>query len=161
MPELMADILTAQARSALMSRIRGKDTKPEFVVRRLVHAMGYRYRLHRRNLPGTPDLVFGPRRKVIFVHGCFWHWHPDPGCRIAGLPKSRLEFWAPKLANNRARDAANQGMLLEAGWQVLVIWECATAKRHLPALRDYLRAFLGPDRGAAPALDRYLPPTTD
>jgi DNA mismatch endonuclease, patch repair protein len=138
----MADFLTAEARSALMSRIRAKDTKPEFVVRRLVHGMGYRYRLHRRGMPGTPDLVFAPRRKVIFVHGCFWHWHPDPGCRLAGLPRSRPEYWAPKLAANRARDAANHGMLLEAGWQVLVVWECTTAKRDRPALRDGLRAFL-------------------
>ena len=138
----MADILSAAARSALMRRIRGKDTRPEFVVRRLVHGMGYRYRLHRRGLPGTPDLVFAPRRKVIFVHGCFWHWHPDPGCRIAGLPKSRLEYWAPKLEANRARDAATQGMLREARWRVLVIWECKTAKRDWPALREALRSFL-------------------
>jgi DNA mismatch endonuclease (patch repair protein) len=138
----MADILSAEARGALMRRIRGKDTRPEFVVRRLVHGMGYRYQLHRRGLPGTPDIVFAPRRQVIFVHGCFWHWHPDPSCRIAGLPKSRLEYWAPKLAANRAPDAATQGMLREAGWRVLVIWECKTAKRDWPALQEAMRSFL-------------------
>ena len=112
----MADTLGPAERSALMSRIRAKDTKPEWRVRRLVHGMGYRYRLHRRSLPGTPDLVFPARRKVIFVHGCFWHWHPDPACRLAGLPRSRLEFWAPKLERNQRRDVVNLAELSALGW---------------------------------------------
>ncbi len=118
------DTLTPAARSERMSRIHGKDTKPEIKVRRLIHGMGYRYRLHRGNLPGRPDLVFSSRRKVIFVHGCFWHRHPDTRCKLARLPKSRLDFWRPKLESNRARDIENQKKLAEAGWQVLVLWEC-------------------------------------
>ena len=101
------DTLSKAQRSERMSRVRGKDTKPELLVRRLVHGMGYRYRLHRRDLPGTPDLVFPGRRKVIFVHGCFWHRHPDPACKLARLPKSRTDFWLPKLEGNRARDIEN------------------------------------------------------
>lgn len=109
-----------------MRRVRAKDSKPELAVRRLVHGMGYRYRLHRRALPGTPDLVFGPRRKVVFVHGCFWHRHPEPSCKLARLPKSRLDFWVPKLEGNRQRDVRNIDALKELGWDSLVIWECET-----------------------------------
>lgn len=124
-----------------MSRIRAKDSQPEMIVRRLVHGMGYRYRLHRRGLPGTPDLVFGPKRKVIFVHGCFWHRHPDPSCRLVRMPKSRQEFWGPKLEGNRARDQRNVAALEAEGWQSLVVWECeATGDRE--ALADKLRGFL-------------------
>lgn len=107
-----------------MSRIRGKDTKPEMLVRKLVHANGYRYRLHRRDLPGTPDLVFPSRNRVIFVHGCFWHRHPDSTCKLARLPKSGLEFWKPKLEGNRIRDLAHQEALVDLGWKYLVVWEC-------------------------------------
>jgi DNA mismatch endonuclease, patch repair protein len=107
-----------------MSRIRGKDTKPEVVVRRLIHGMGYRYRLHRRDLPGTPDIVFSRTRKVIFVHGCFWHRHPDSRCRLARLPKSKLDFWQNKLEGNRRRDEENEAHLAQMGWDVLTIWEC-------------------------------------
>lgn len=109
-----------------MGRVRSKDTKPEMFVRRLAHGMGYRYRLHRRDLPGHPDLVFPQRRKAIFVHGCFWHRHPDPECKLARLPKSRLDFWLPKLEGNRRRDEANQAALLALGWRFMVIWECET-----------------------------------
>ena len=147
----MADTLGPAERSALMSRIRAKDTKPEWRVRRLVHGMGYRYRLHRRSLPGTPDLVFPARRKVIFVHGCFWHWHPDPACRLAGLPRSRLEFWAPKLERNQRRDVVNLAELSALGWDALVVWECGTRRRDEPGLRDRLRAFLGPAGGGCVA----------
>ena len=112
-----------------MSRVRGAGTKPEVIVRRLVHGMGYRYRLHRRDLPGNPDLVFLGRRRVIFVHGCFWHRHPDPGCPLARLPKSRLDFWKPKLEGNRARDERNEAELKKRGWEVLVIWECQLKDR--------------------------------
>lgn len=116
------DNLTPSERSERMSRVRGKNTKPEMAVRRIVHGMGYRYRLHRRDLPGKPDLVFPSRRKVIFVHGCFWHRHP--GCGLARMPKSRHDFWAPKLKANRERDLANQEQLRSQGWEVMVVWEC-------------------------------------
>lgn len=118
------DTLSPEERSERMSRIRGKDTKPELRVRRMIHGMGYRYRLHRKGLPGKPDLVFPGRGKVIFVHGCFWHRHPDPKCPLARLPKSRLDFWRTKLEHNRERDIRNEAKLKEMGWGVLVIWEC-------------------------------------
>lgn len=107
-----------------MALVRNKDTKPELTVRRLVHRMGYRYRLHAPELPGRPDLVFRPRRKAIFVHGCFWHRHDDPTCKLARLPLSRPEFWGPKLEGNRARDARVVEELTGSGWAVLTVWEC-------------------------------------
>lgn len=124
-----------------MSRVRSKDTKPELLVRRLVHGMGYRYRLHSRTLPGHPDLVFTRRRKIVFVHGCFWHRHPDPGCKLARMPKSRLDFWAPKLELNRRRDIESQAKLRELGWDVLVVWECELRDR--ADLESRIRSFLG------------------
>ena len=136
------DTLSKAQRSERMSRVRGKDTKPELLVRRLVHGMGYRYRLHRRDLPGTPDLVFPGRRKVIFVHGCFWHRHPDPTCKLARLPKSRREFWLPKLEGNRARDVENMARLEELGWESMTIWECQL--RDQEALEERVRRFLDP-----------------
>lgn len=105
-----------------MGRVRNKDTKPEIRVRRLVHSLGYRYRLHSGKLPGCPDMVFPGRKKVIFVHGCFWHRHE--GCVRCRLPKSKLDFWVPKLEKNRLRDIENQAKLRELGWDVLVVWEC-------------------------------------
>ena len=123
-----------------MGLVRGKDTGPEMIVRRLVHAMRYRYRLHRRDLPGSPDLVFPSRRKVVLVHGCYWHRHNDPASKLARLPKSRLEFWLPKLERNRARDRENQDRLAALGWQVLVVWECGMKDR--PGLEAMLRTFL-------------------
>ncbi len=118
--------MTARERSALMSRIRSKDTKPEMRVRRLVHGMGYRYRLHAKDLPGRPDLVFRPRRKVIFVHGCFWHRHD--GCPDNRIPRSpeRREYWRNKLDGNVRRDRQNLLALEASGWGTLVIWECET-----------------------------------
>jgi DNA mismatch endonuclease, patch repair protein len=120
----VTDTLTAIERSKRMSLVRGKDTKPELTVRSLIHRLGFRYRLHGKELPGTPDLMFPSRRKVIFVHGCFWHRHPSRRCRLARLPKSRLEFWVPKLEQNRVRDKKQQAELRRLGWRVLVIWEC-------------------------------------
>ncbi len=108
-----------------MRRIRKVDTKPELVVRRTAHRLGFRFRLHRRNLPGTPDLVFPKLHKAILVHGCFWHQHP--GCRLARAPKSRLEYWLPKLRRNQERDAAAIKSLRARGWDVLVLWECEVA----------------------------------
>lgn len=133
----MADKLTPQQRSANMARIRAKDTKPEMLVRRMVHGMGFRYRLHRKDLPGKPDLVFGPRRKVIFVHGCFWHLH---ACRGGRIPASRRDYWAPKLQRNAERDAEHLAALRAAGWQVLIVWECET--KDLAALQSRLAEFL-------------------
>ncbi len=118
------DTLSSAERSERMSRVRNKDTKPEMRVRRLIHSLGYRYRLHHGGLPGKPDLVFPERRKVIFVHGCFWHRHE--GCSRCRMPKSRQEFWALKLEKNRLRDIQNQAKLEELGWDVLVVWECET-----------------------------------
>lgn len=137
----MGDTLSPEARSERMSRVRGKDTKPEMAVRRTVHAMGYRYRLHRRDLPGIPDLVFGRLKKVIFVHGCFWHRHPDPKCKLARMPKSRLDFWRPKLEGNRRRDEAVQAELRGSGWRVMVVWECGIG--HKEQLENSVREFLG------------------
>lgn len=105
-----------------MALVRAKDTRPEMAVRKLVWGLGYRYRLHRRDLPGCPDLVFSGRRKVIFVHGCFWHRHE--GCALARLPKSRLDFWGPKLESNALRDRRNKRALARQGWKVLTVWEC-------------------------------------
>lgn len=139
----MADTLTPVARSERMGRVRGRDTKPELVVRRVLHAMGYRYRLQARDLPGRPDIVFRRRRKAIFVHGCFWHRHPDPACKLARLPKSRLDFWAPKLEGNRARDIANVERLEAMGWEVLLVWECALRDRE--RLGNMLRRFIEGD----------------
>lgn len=122
-----------------MSRIGGKDTAPELVVRRLLHALGYRFRLHRRGLPGTPDIVFPSRRRVIFVNGCFWHGH---GCKIGHPPKSRPEFWLPKLERNRSKDARNRRALRNSGWGVLTIWQCQSISRG--RLEAQLLSFLGP-----------------
>lgn len=120
------DRLDPCRRSALMARIPGKDTKPELVVRSTLHALGYRYRLHVRSLPGSPDLVFPRRRKVLFVHGCFWHGHD---CRFGrAKPKSRLHYWEPKLDANKKRDARASKRLRTGGWSVGAIWECEIRK---------------------------------
>lgn len=136
----MADTMTAQKRSELMARICGKDTRPEMLVRRMLHGEGYRYRLHDKRLPGRPDLVFRKRRKVIFVHGCFWHSHGDSACKSARMPKSRLEFWEPKLEGNRERDRRVQDALARDGWGVLVVWECEIKDKE--RVRDRMVTFL-------------------
>jgi DNA mismatch endonuclease (patch repair protein) len=123
----------AEAVSEHMRRIRKVDTKPELAVRRIAYQLGFRFRLHRRDLPGTPDLVFPARRKVIFVHGCFWHQHA--GCRLARMPKARPEYWIPKLRRNCERDARTQEALKGLGWEVLVIWECEAAQPRALAAR--------------------------
>ena len=120
----VTDTLSQQGRSERMSLIRGGDTTPEWVVRRIVHSMGFRYRLHVKTLPGKPDLVFPRLRKVIFVHGCFWHRHRKARCKLARPPKSRLEFWGPRLEGNRLRDLASKRALRKLGWAVLEVWEC-------------------------------------
>jgi DNA mismatch endonuclease (patch repair protein) len=116
------DPLTPAQRSERMSRVRNKDTKPELVIRKLVWSLGYRYRLHSKKLPGRPDLVFPARKKVIFIHGCFWHQHEN--CRQYRMPRTRLEFWLPKLESNKRRDVKVLGELHTMGWKVLVVWEC-------------------------------------
>lgn len=132
------DNIPRSERSEIMSRVRGKDTRPEMLVRRFVHAEGYRYRLHDRRLTGCPDLVFKSRRKVIFVHGCFWHRHDK--CALARMPKSRLDFWEPKLTANKERDARNKKLLAKEGWKVLTIWECEL--RDTERLKRTIRRFL-------------------
>nr|VFK62847.1 MAG: DNA mismatch endonuclease, patch repair protein [Candidatus Kentron sp. TC] len=131
------DPLTPEQRAERMSRIRSADTKPELKVRRLTHAMGYRYRLRARDVPGRPDMVFRRIRKVIFVHGCFWHQH---GCRQYRMPKTRLEFWLPKLEKNVERDNKVSKDLREFGWEALVIWECQL--KDIGNVRDRIKRFL-------------------
>lgn len=121
-----------------MSRVRARDTKPEMKLRRLIHGMGFRYRLHRRDLPGKPDLVFPGRRSIIFMHGCFWHRHE--GCGLARLPKSKRAFWSAKLEANKERDQKNISTLEAAGWRVLVIWECQL--RDEGGVREVVKEFL-------------------
>lgn len=123
----MTDTLTPQRRSWLMSRVRGKDTKPEIIVRQVAHAMGLRFRLQRKDLPGRPDLVFPKYRLAVFVHGCFWHRHE--GCSKASTPKTRADFWNAKFEANVVRDRMTQRRLEEMGWRVAVIWECDTRDR--------------------------------
>ncbi|MFQ5481271.1 MAG: very short patch repair endonuclease [Nitrospinaceae bacterium] len=107
-----------------MQRIKCKDTLPELMIRKIVHRLGYRFRLHRKDLPGKPDLTFPSRKKVVFVHGCFWHQHEDPECKIVRIPKSRMDYWVPKLRGNVERDKQHQKQLNQQGWRCLVIWEC-------------------------------------
>ena len=120
-----------------MSRIRGKNTSPELIVRKLVFSLGYRYRLYSKNLPGKPDLVFPGRKKVIFVHGCFWHYHE---CKKGQLPKSKVDYWQTKLLANRKRDMSNISRLINADWNVLVIWQCEL--KDLVKLKETIRNFL-------------------
>lgn len=132
------DIFTAEKRSEIMARIGSKDTKPELLVRSLLHRLGYRFRLHRRSLPGTPDIVLPKYSAVIFVHGCFWHQHP--GCKKATLPKQNATFWKNKLEGNRRRDQLVRQQLRDKGWDVLIIWECET--RNIGEVRQKLERFL-------------------
>ena len=126
-------------RSINMARVRGKDTKPELLVRRALHARGYRYRVHAAELPGRPDIVFRPKRKAIFVHGCFWHRHQ--GCPRSSMPKTRVPFWQNKFAQNCDRDARNREELEHRGWDVLIVWECET--RDMELLLSKLNQFVG------------------
>ncbi|WP_166358915.1 very short patch repair endonuclease [Pseudomonas akapageensis] len=135
----MTDNVIKKERSRIMSLVKGKDTRPEMVVRRLLHGLGFRYRLHNAKLPGTPDITFSRKRKVIFVHGCFWHRHD--GCALARIPKSNQEFWVAKLEGNKARDESTLVKLHEAGWETLVVWECELKDLH--SLKQRLLSFLG------------------
>ena len=139
----MTDIVDSQRRSEMMARIRGRDTTPELIVRRISHGMGFRFRLHRKDLPGRPDLVFPRHRLAVFVHGCFWHQHS--GCRYAYKPKSHIAFWTDKFVRNVARDRHNEEALRNLGWRVFVIWECET--RDEETVRQYLARHI--EQGAA------------
>ena len=133
------DRITPETRSRVMRRIRAKDTSPEMTVRRYLHARGFRFRLHRHDLPGRPDLVLPKYGTVVQVYGCFWHQHPDPSCRDARLPKSNREYWIPKLERTRRRDRRNQLALEAMGWDVEIIWACEISDDRLQQLVDSLR----------------------
>lgn len=142
----MNDIVTKQQRSLMMSGIRGRNTGPELRVRRALHRLGYRFRLHRKDLPGSPDVVLPKHKIAVFVHGCFWHFHQ--GCRFAKMPSSRKEFWEPKLLGNRERDAAAVAALREAGWRVLLVWECFLREsKDDAALSESLAAWVEGEHG--------------
>lgn len=134
------DNLSSERRSENMRRIRYKDMKPELNVRRLIFSMGFRYRLHRKDLPGKPDLVFSGRRKVIFVHGCFWHQHNVSSCKITRIPKSHKDYWIEKLEGNKKRDRKNQAKLRNMGWNYLIIWECELINKE--KIKNKIRSFL-------------------
>ncbi|MDO8400517.1 MAG: very short patch repair endonuclease [Bradyrhizobium sp.] len=134
------DTLTKAQRSERMSRIRSKNTRPELAVRRILFGLGYRYQLHRSDLPGKPDLVFPSRKKALFVHGCFWHAHQ--GCKVANIPKSRTEFWQAKFQRNIERDKLNKRALRRLGWSTLTVWKCQI-KREDRLLRRII-SYLGP-----------------
>lgn len=140
----MADVVSSAVRSRMMAGIRGKDTKPEIIVRRGLHALGFRYRLHDRKLPGKPDLAFPARRAVIFVHGCFWHGHD---CHLFKWPSTREDFWKAKITRNRENDRRHSAALNDAGWRQATVWECSLkGKTRLPPgepvrlLADWLRS---------------------
>jgi len=142
---LISPPASTRAVAAVMKANKKRDSKPELFVRRLLHALGYRYRLHARDLPGSPDIVFRSRHKVIFVHGCFWHQHPDARCPLRTHPRSNIQYWRPKLSRNRERDKENEKKLADIGWTYLTVWECELKE---PAvLRARLVKFLeGPRR---------------
>lgn len=124
-------------RSAIMRAVKSRDTKPEMIIRRLLHGLGYRYRLHLPNLPGKPDLAFPGRRKIVFMHGCFWHGHDC--ARGARVPKDNRDYWTAKIGRNRARDAKDRDRLRDMGWAIFTVWECEIKD---PRLESRLQAFL-------------------
>lgn len=136
------DKISPEHRSWLMGRISSKNTKPEMLVRRLLFAMGYRYRLHRKDLPGCPDIVFPKKRIAIFINGCFWHGHVS--CKYSRLPSSNVDFWKTKIEGNRRRDTENIALLKQAGWQVLTIWQCEIQDNSKLAkrLNDFIKTTL-------------------
>ena len=137
----MVDKISKEKRSYTMSRIRSKNTKPEMALRTALFKAGYRYRLHAKHLPGKPDLVLPKYKTVIFVHGCFWHLHEN--CRDGRLPKSKLEYWEPKLNRNVERDNIHQNALLSLGWKVIVVWECEI-KKNLELVVNSINSILRP-----------------
>lgn len=143
----MADTFSKSERSRIMAAVKSKDTTPELIVRRLVHSLGYRYRLHVAALPGVPDLVFPRHRAILFVSGCFWHMHLCGACRI---PATRRAYWLGKLRRNAERDKRNRRALRRAGWKVLVVWECQTKPAKRASLRPRIAAFLAARRKRGP-----------
>jgi DNA mismatch endonuclease, patch repair protein len=139
----MADIVDAATRSRMMSGIQSKNTKPEMLIRKALHARGFRYSLHSKQLPGKPDIVMPKWRVVIFVHGCFWHVH---GCSLSKMPANNSDFWAKKLGANRRRDAAVKDNMIALGWRTVIIWECATRGKsalvNLPNMTDTLATWI-------------------
>jgi len=135
--QIAMDNLSPRERSAQMAKVRSKNTKPEMTVRKLIYSLGYRYRLHRKELPGKPDIVFVSRKKVIFVNGCFWHGHH---CSLGRIPKSRVDFWVNKINGNNKRDKTNIRKLKRLGWKVLVLWECQLKSNEKMILK--IRKFL-------------------
>lgn len=144
------DKISPERRSANMGRIRSKDTSPEVILRRLIHGLGYRFRLHRCDLPGKPDIVFPARRKIILMHGCFWHQHP--GCPEGRIPGSRPEYWVAKLRRNQARDEGNRELLEQLGWKTFVVWECEL--RDTAAVTKTVRKFLSSSATASESRSR-------
>lgn len=149
----MVDNLSPEDRSRCMSRIRSRGMKPELAVRSMVHRLGYRFRLHRKDLPGTPDLVLSRHRAIIFVHGCFWHWHPIPNCPIAGQPKSNRDYWEPKLTRTRVRDQEHAALLEADNWRVLTLWECQLRNPSdaLDRIHRFLRAGQNHEKISSPS----------
>lgn len=129
------DIISKEKRSHIMSLIKSKNTKPELIVRSFLHHQGLRFRLHKKDLPGQPDLVFKKFNTVIFVHGCFWHGHDDPNCKSSHIPKSNSQFWSNKIEKNQNRDKSNMEKLKTLGWRIITIWECEIKK---PQILDKL-----------------------
>lgn len=148
----MADTVSKAIRSRIMARVRGANTKPEIALRKVLFARGFRYGLHGRRLPGKPDLVSPKYKAVIFVHGCFWHWH---GCARCRMPVSNADYWRAKIARNRARDDAHVAELQLLGWRVLIVWECALKARMLGATADDVMKWLRSDGESV----RYIEPS--
>jgi DNA mismatch endonuclease (patch repair protein) len=138
----MVDIVDSATRSRMMSNIKGRNTKPELLIRSLLHAQGFRFRIHRKDLPGKPDIVLPKYKAIIFIHGCFWHGHQN--CRLFKLPASRTEFWEAKISKNQQNDLKAKELLLNSGWRICTIWECAIrrSKKDSVALMDILTTWL-------------------
>ena len=136
----MSDIYSKQKRSQIMSKISGKNTKPEIIIRKLIHSLGYRYRLHKKELPGKPDIVFPKYHKVIFVNGCFWHGHSK--CSRSKLPTTNQNFWTNKITGNKKKDKSNYTRLKKLGWNYLIIWQCEISKKNIEKLTFKINTFL-------------------
>ena len=137
------DNITKEQRSAVMSLVKSRDTKPEVLVRKFLHYCGFRFRLHDKNLPGKPDIVLRKYRTVVLIHGCFWHGHKSGRCRLARIPKSNIEFWKKKIIENAMRDQRNKKMLKKLGWHVIEVWECQLRKPILNRLAESIRRNVG------------------
>lgn len=146
----MVDIVDSATRSRMMSNIKGRNTKPELLIRSLLHEQGFRFRIHRKDLPGKPDIVLPKYKAIIFIHGCFWHGHQN--CRLFKLPASRTEFWEAKISKNQENDLKAKELLLNSGWRICTIWECAVrrSKKDPVALMDILTTWL---LGSEPLLE--------